>query len=125
MKKVIIYVDDDIDDIEVLEERFASHPEYSFQGLNQGILLLNLLDTTKNVCLVVLDINMPIINGVELLKQLKAHPLYSKLPVVMLSTSKLHSEQSVINELGVDIVLKPTSYRELRHIADRLIEYCK
>lgn len=125
MNKIILYVDDDIDDIQMLKECFDRIEGYELLGLQYGNLLFQKLNELKNtVCLIILDINMPMVNGVELLRQIKSNPEYSKLSVVMFSTINMNAEYKIISELGADIVLKPSTYQEMKDLAQRLLEYC-
>ncbi len=61
--------------------------------------------------LMLLDINMPIMNGLELLKTMKATPALRKIPVVMLTTSDDPLEIEKSYELGCNFfVTKPVDY---------------
>ncbi len=66
-----------------------------------------------SVKLIILDLNLPKISGMDILKFLKKNPMYSKIPVVILSTD---SDKTIIDEAfnyGVDeFVTKPLSYDE-------------
>jgi CheY-like chemotaxis protein len=59
--------------------------------------------------LILLDINMPgSVNGVEVLRQIKAHPLTRKTPIIMLSTSSNEREVALCYELGCSVyITKP------------------
>lgn len=66
--------------------------------------------------LLLLDINMPRIDGVEVLRQLKADPRTDKLPVIMLTTTDDPREVERCYELGCSsYVTKPIEY-------DRFVE---
>jgi len=39
-------------------------------------------------CLILLDINLPGIDGIEVLRQVKNHPLLKRIPIIMLTTSE-------------------------------------
>ena len=58
--------------------------------------------------LVLLDINMPGIGGVEVLRQVKAHPTKKKIPVIMLTTTDDPREVEHCYELGCNVyITKP------------------
>ena len=61
--------------------------------------------------LLVLDINMPRVDGVEVLSQVKSDPVRSKIPVVMLTTTDDPSEIERCYALGCSVyITKPVAY---------------
>ena len=125
MRKLIYYVDDDEDDISLLKEAFKSIDTHELRCVMDGIHLFKELSLIqKDVCLVILDINMPVINGVQVLLDMKSIPGFNKIPVVMLTTSQDSKEHKMVKDLGVDIIQKPSSYMEIRTLAHRLLDYC-
>jgi CheY-like chemotaxis protein len=61
--------------------------------------------------IVLLDINMPRLDGVETLRQLKADPKTAKIPVIMLTTTDDPREVEHCYELGCNIyITKPLEY---------------
>ena len=64
-------------------------------------------------CLILLDLNMPKMNGVELLRTIKADKVLKKIPVVVLTTSKSEKDIAEIFENGVaGYVVKPADYKK-------------
>lgn len=62
--------------------------------------------------LVLLDINLPGLNGLEVLQQVRADPLYRMVPVVMLTSSRAQSDLIRSYELGANaFILKPYDTR--------------
>lgn len=63
--------------------------------------------------LIIIDLDLPKIDGMDILKFLKKNPKYSRVPVIILSTS---SEKKIINEAykngADDYVTKPLSFEE-------------
>ena len=61
--------------------------------------------------LLLLDINMPKLNGVEVLKQIKDEPELANVPVVMLTTSDDQAKADECRELGCTAyIVKPVEY---------------
>jgi CheY-like chemotaxis protein len=64
--------------------------------------------------LILLDLNMPKMDGREALKVIKADPTLHDIPVVVLSTSALHTDIARSYELGVNsFITKPVSFAGL------------
>ncbi len=71
--------------------------------------------------LLILDINMPLIDGVEVLKQIRAGKDTAKLPVIMLTTTDDPQEIKRCYELGCNAyVTKPVKYDEFAEAVKRL-----
>ena len=61
--------------------------------------------------LILLDINMPIMNGIEFLKVVKQDPSLRTIPVVMLTTSQEESDRVESYQLGVaGFIVKPVDF---------------
>ncbi len=66
----------------------------------------------KKPCIILLDLNMPKMNGIEFLKIVKADEQLKKIPVVVLTTS--NNEQDVIESFGLSVagyIVKPADYK--------------
>jgi DNA-binding response OmpR family regulator len=64
-------------------------------------------------CIILLDLNMPLMNGIEFLKEFKQDSDLKKIPVVVLTTSK--EEEDKINSYNLGIagyMIKPVDYIE-------------
>jgi CheY-like chemotaxis protein len=116
MKQVesILYVDDDLDDQSIFIEALQEvHPSFKCQVASNGIEALELLQTIAKPLCIYLDINMPMMDGIETLKRLKADAELSHIPVFMLSTSRSASHEIEARRLGAtDYLTKPNAYCE-------------
>jgi len=71
--------------------------------------------------LVLLDINMPLVDGIEVLRQLKADPTTDQFPVIVLTTTDDPREVRRCYELGCNCyVLKPVDYERFVEAVRRL-----
>jgi two-component system chemotaxis response regulator CheY len=66
------------------------------------------------VDLVLLDVNMPVMNGEEMLRRLRADPDTAHLPVIVVSTESSETRVHALEELGVAFIHKPFAPEELR-----------
>ena len=63
--------------------------------------------------LILLDINMPRMNGIEFLREIKADPTLKRIPVVVLTTSKEESDRFEAFGLSVaGYMIKPADYQQ-------------
>jgi CheY-like chemotaxis protein len=66
-------------------------------------------------CVVLLDLKMPKIDGLEVLRQIKTDPRLRSIPVVMLTSSRQEQDLIQSYELGANAyVVKPVSFSEFR-----------
>lgn len=73
---------------------------------------------------ILLDLNMPRINGLEVLQHLKAHPLFRRIPVVVLTSSREDSDLKAAYDLGVSSYIeKPVSFSKFIEVAEHIELY--
>lgn len=78
----------------------------------------------KRILLILLDLNMPRKNGRDALRELKSHPELKRLPVVVLTTSRLPEDVTLSYDLGVNsFIRKPFSFPELVETIATLKKY--
>jgi CheY-like chemotaxis protein len=93
-------------------------------GKRALLLLEEILQEGYFPCLVILDINMPIMNGKEALRTIRNHPDLQKLPVVLFSTSNNSTDIEFAESLNSMLITKPIEYSDLEMIAKRFVEQC-
>ncbi len=125
----ILHVDDDPDDLQMLQEAILSiDPKLQIvQALDgaQGLDKLRKMKTSANLpCLIVLDLNMPRINGKEAFKIIKDDESLSSVPVVILSTSSNTADRQFFHGRNVEYITKPLHFDHLVGIASKLLSYC-
>ena len=80
----------------------------------------------KNPDLVLMDIQLPGINGIEAFKQLRADAKTKAIPVIALTASVTPTDRSAINAAGFDAFLgKPINLKEFLETVKRLVEVAK
>jgi CheY-like chemotaxis protein len=126
----IVYADDDQEDQEVLKEVVAQiDSRLKVVTVDGGEQLLDYLASLNEEqsfpCLVVVDMNMPKMNGIETLRELKSHNIYKKLPVIVFSTSDNSFGVQTAQQLGaIDYIKKPVTYERFLQVARRFIDIC-
>lgn len=132
----IVVADDDVDDAQMIRDAFAecglSERECTFTFVEDGEQLLSALREHVRTRqpgggerqLVLLDLNMPRMDGREALKAMKSSPDLRRIPVVVLTTSS--GEEDVVRtyDLGVNsYITKPSRYADLVDIAKGIARY--
>ncbi|MEZ5701761.1 MAG: response regulator [Burkholderiaceae bacterium] len=73
---------------------------------------------------ILLDINLPKIGGLEVLRQLKAHEHFRRIPVVVLTSSREDRDLKTAYDLGVNSYIeKPVSFQKFMEVADQIELY--
>ena len=128
--KTILCVDDDPDDLDMLREvisevgtDFQIHE--AFDGVHALELLQQMHETNTFPCLIVLDINMPRMDGKQTLVTLQKDPVFSTIPVVLFSTSSSPLDITFSKAKRVELITKPIDYKTLRNAAVKMLSYCK
>src|SRR5688572_7747309 len=90
-KLTILYAEDDLDDLDMVKLAFENQNNIEIKHAhdgNEAFAYLNSVGNNKQLpCLIILDINMPGMDGRQTLLQLKQHDTYKNIPVVMFTTS--------------------------------------
>jgi CheY-like chemotaxis protein len=122
----ILCVDDD-DDASLLETAVNQlHPGITFIKCFGGNEALNLLKSSQSTPdLILLDVNMPLLNGFDCLKEIRKHARLKDIPVFMLSTSASQKDVAYALELGArKFITKPNTYRQICHLMSEIVEEC-
>jgi CheY-like chemotaxis protein len=73
---------------------------------------------------ILLDLKLPKVNGLEVLKAIKTHPVYKTIPVVILTTSAESSDVKSAYVLGANsYILKPVDYEKFIDVAKQIELY--
>lgn len=125
---MVYLVDDDVDDLEIVQDALAQN---SYKGpvlpINNGKKLIEQLDDNANESqpdVIVLDLNMPLMDGFQALKLIRNHPQYYATPVIILTASSRKEDEIRCFELGCNFYLnKPTRVAEYLKLANLVKKY--
>ena len=120
----ILVVDDDKEDHLILQEYFSdSGIDKNVRFVENGIKALEYLEATDDnrlPKLIVLDLNMPLLNGSQTLLQLKQSSRLKNIPVIIYSTSESENEKRKCLGFGaIDYLVKPVTMEEGQRMVDR------
>ena len=121
-------IEDDLDDQDLLEEAFRTldYPNPTIFFSNGYDALNYLHQCSAPPALIISDINMPKINGIEILKRINRTPELKKLdiPFVFLTTlSQKEAAASSNSVSGQPFFTKPTTMEGLRNVIRSIMEY--
>lgn len=128
--KKILLADDDADDKMIIADavRLLSHEEvmYFTENGEETLDALNMdYERGDLPCLIVLDLNMPRMNGTETLAHIKRDDRFKDIPVIIYSTSINPLEKEKCLLLGAhSYVTKPISFKESMDTAKQFFEFC-
>jgi two-component system chemotaxis response regulator CheY len=107
---------------EIIVSSLAAFPDISAVEVTNGFEALKILPQ-KSFDIILTDINMPDINGLELLSFIKNHPNYRSIPVVIISTEKSEADRKRGLALGADDYLtKPFDPKDLEIVIRKLLK---
>lgn len=126
-KPIILYAEDDYDDFEAVKEALDQlSDQQSLVHARNGEEAVSLIQNAAPLpSLVVLDLNMPIMDGKEVLYWLKANPAFKKIPVMVFTTSSREEDVKLCQKHGCTFFRKPTLYRDLLHVAQVMLQLCE
>ncbi len=115
---IVLLVDDDLEDQEIFAATLSSINKSirCLHASNGKQALTILMESSRLPDYIFLDLNMPIMNGCEFLKEIKSYEQLSKIPLHIYTTSseKKHREEAL--RLGAsDFITKPSNLKELAH----------
>jgi DNA-binding response OmpR family regulator len=120
----ILLVDDDATDRELLIDAISmSESSCKIVEASNGEEALAYLNTFNNLPdIIILDLNMPVKDGRETLKDIRASKTFKCIPVCILSTSSAHFDVSTAYEHGATLFLmKPLYYKQLVEMSATLL----
>ncbi|MEM7769726.1 MAG: response regulator [Cyanobacteria bacterium P01_A01_bin.37] len=125
----ILLVEDDLNDLELINLAFES---YNFANqidiVTDGEQALQFLLGDENVLpqpflprLMLLDLKLPKVSGIEVLQQLRAHPRTRNMVIVVMTSSREDSDLKACYDLGVNsYVVKPLDFQQFTDVTQQI-----
>ncbi len=133
MSSEILIVEDNNSDVVLLRIAFAEHGvDRSMKVLTDGEEAIQYVNATHPdgslPCLIILDLNLPRRDGMEVLRTIRGSDRFRQVPVVILTTSDSPTERETAEQIGVRAYLrKPVDFdsflalgKELKGICDAI-----
>lgn len=128
-KNIVLYADDDPDDLELVQEAFKKYSTNvdvltATDGSQALSYLLSINDGEPTPCLIILDINMPMVSGKDVLVRLRQEQRFEATPVVLFTTSSMSLDAQFAKHYNAGFITKPLDSSQMRKITEQFIGYC-
>ena len=122
----VLMVDDDTIEIMKLSRTVSSmNLDHQITDANNGEQALNILEQKDELPdIILLDLNMPKINGIELLTILKAKESLMHIPIIIVTTSSNNKDLLHCYKLGIaGYIIKPLKYKDYVNKIKKVLDY--
>ena len=122
----ILCVDDDEDDLSFIREAIDSQGHQftiveAMNGQEAMDFLQDALQKSQLPCLIIMDLNMPKMNGRETIDRIRADAALAAIPLAVFTTSSNTADKKYFEGSGIHFFTKPSDYRIFnQHIVDLL-----
>jgi CheY-like chemotaxis protein len=123
----ILLAEDDEDDQEFIKVAFQKASlNYHLDIAENGQQVLEYLVSQQHLpCLIILDLNMPVMDGFETLEALNQKSEFKEIPIVILTTSNSESDKKRCFSKGAtDYLVKPNNMTEIVKTVESIVRHC-
>jgi len=125
-RPILLVEDDQVDAMTVRRALKELHVTNPLEHVENGEAALTYLrgDSGDRPCIILLDLNMPIMNGIEFLQVVKQDAQLKRIPVVVLTTSE--EQQDKVNSFNLGVagyMAKPVDYRQFVEVMRSIDSY--
>ena len=125
----ILLIEDDPDDVMLITEAL-NDTSFKLAIINkknglEGLNYLNEIKSQKELLpsLIILDINMPVLNGKQLLAILKNEDDFKFIPIIVFTTSSTDGDREFCNRFSVPLVTKPNGMDNFNGAVKKFLEH--
>lgn len=127
-KCTILYAEDDADDIFLVEQAFKKFGHLvHLVHVSDGLEVIHYLEKNRATdipSLILLDMNMPGMDGRETLVKLKGTQDWKNIPVIIFTTSSSELDKKFAEKWGASFMTKPLMFPELEDMAAKFYHLC-
>jgi CheY-like chemotaxis protein len=118
----LLYIEDNVSNLRLVENMLRLRPGYTITGAEQGSLGLELAVATPPDA-ILLDLDLPDVPGIEVLRRLKASPATSGVPVIIVTADATPGQtERLVSEGAAAYVTKPFDVAALLTAIDGALE---
>ena len=128
--RTVLLAEDDEDDKEFISLAFSrvssNHLLYIANNGKEVLDYLSGVSDSGYPCLIVLDLNMPILNGLQTLEALKDREELKGIPKVIFTTSESEEDKKrCLLKGATDYLVKPSNMQEIEKTVEKMLHYCE
>ncbi|MGZ5287293.1 MAG: response regulator [Flavisolibacter sp.] len=124
----ILWADDDADDLhmmrDILKKNNKQFELIEVQNGKEAIDYLHKQPQENLPCLIILDINMPVLDGKKALSIIKQSETLQSIPTVVFTTSNSELDRMYCQKFNTEMITKPPDYKSLQSAVLRLLDFC-
>jgi two-component system, chemotaxis family, response regulator Rcp1 len=123
----VLLVEDNDPDVYVIRELLLRCPvPIDLHIVPDGVAALAYLEDERNACpeLVLLDLNLPKLGGIEVLRRMRSGPRCGQTPVIVVSSSDTDADRNASKNLGAQAYFrKPSDLKTYSNLANIVLEF--
>ena len=123
MKRRILIVEDELGARRLMEYLLGAY--YQVTAVTNGKEAIHFLDEGNEVDLIISDIEMPIMTGLEMVTYMRDMPVYSEIPFILVSSRDKSAVETALGYQEVNYINKPlqpkTLYRKVEEVLSRAV----
>ena len=118
----LVLLVDDFEDARIIYDMYLTHRGYHVRTASSGAECIAIAQA-HTPAVILLDIRMPSMTGIETVRVLRADPRLSRVPVVALTAYAMEDERRELLDFGFDqVIAKPCLPNDLATALDRILE---
>ena len=120
----VAIIDDDEEDVTLLKDCFKKYNSISIKSFSTSQKFLDFPLNGSSPCLLVIDLNLPDIRGMDLIDQIKANSRLADIPIIVYTTGYTPKEQVTCEDLKIMLLKKPDTVIKWDEIAYLMAKHC-
>lgn len=129
-RPILIVEDNDMDldfCMQAFEEHAIANPVIACRDGEQALQFIDAhpaFDNQQFPLLVLLDLRLPKVDGIEVLRHARNHPVWKQVPIIILTTSRENGDISAAYEIGANsYIVKPVDFVSFAKVVKRIKLY--
>ena len=130
LRPILVIEDNDMDldfCMQAFEEHAIANPVIACRDGEEALQFIDAHPSAEDKqfpLLVLLDLRLPKVDGIEVLRHARQHPVWKKMPFIILTTSRENSDIDAAYELGVNsYIVKPVNFGSFTEMVKHIKMY--